>query len=72
MVVEDSRGITGSGVSGDNSNDDFSSLDDTSRRLSLAALEAEELASLGLTPVKGCEFSSCLFSSYLHDTLLFR
>ena len=63
MVVEDSRGITGSGVSRDNSNDDFSSLDDTSRRLSLAALEAEELASLGLTPVKGCEFSSCLFSS---------
>ena len=33
--------------------EDFSSLDDTSRQLSLAALEAEELALLGLNPVKG-------------------
>ena len=33
--------------------DALSSLDDASRRLSLAALEAEELALLGLTPVRG-------------------
>jgi vesicle-fusing ATPase len=33
--------------------ENFSSLDDTSRQLSLAALEAQELAVLGLTPVKG-------------------
>lgn len=33
--------------------ENFPSLDDTSRRLSLAVLEAEELALLGLTPVKG-------------------
>ena len=33
--------------------ENFSSLDDTSRQLSLAALEAEQLALLGLTPVRG-------------------
>ena len=33
--------------------EEFSSLDDTSRQLSLAALEAKELALLGLNPVKG-------------------
>jgi hypothetical protein len=53
MLDGERVGITGSGSA---NTDDFSSLDDTSRRLSLAALEAEELASLGLTPVKGCEF----------------
>ena len=52
-------GITGSGSA---NNDDFSSLDDTYRRLSLAAMEAEELASLGLTPVKGCEYTFIIFS----------
>ncbi|KAL7534075.1 hypothetical protein ACHAXR_007334 [Thalassiosira sp. AJA248-18] len=36
----------------DDMNDDLS-LDGTSKKLSLAALEAEELALLGLTPVKG-------------------
>ena len=36
-----------------NDYDVLSSLDDASRRLSMAALEAEELALLGLTPVRG-------------------
>jgi len=61
MLDGEGEGITGSGSA---NNDDFSSLDDTSRRLSLAALEAEELASLGLTPVKGCEFIHCFWFGF--------
>jgi vesicle-fusing ATPase len=45
------------GKSAGGSNDDaaafLSSLDDASRRLSMVAMEAEELALLGLTPVRG-------------------
>ena len=42
MEVDDDDGMT----------DGFSA-DNTAKQLSLAALEAEELASLGLTPVRG-------------------
>jgi vesicle-fusing ATPase len=48
----DARGRGAGGGSGDDDGA-LSSLDDASRRLSLAALEAEELALLGLTPVRG-------------------
>ena len=42
-------------MSMEDGNDELS-LDNTSKQLSLASMEAEELALLGLTPVKGCEY----------------
>ena len=40
-------------LANDNDKDELSSLDNAAKRISMAALEAEELAMLGLTPVRG-------------------